>query len=69
MNKYAEFQRSEQLVRHLFDIPETLFYAIKRTLTDEEHDWLFSRNSYERKRAGLSWFLKEFPQFKITKDF
>jgi len=68
-NKYAELGNADQLVRHLFDVPATLHTALRSNLTDEEFSWLFSLNEYERKRAGLTWFIRAFPQFKITKDF
>lgn len=69
VNKYAEFGASDQMVRHLFDVPETLYFIFQRHLRDEEFNWLFSRGDFERKRAGLTWFIKTFPEFKITKDF
>lgn len=69
LNEFAEMKGSEQLVRHLFDLPETLHYALQRALTDEEYDWLYCRGQYERRREGLSWFIRTFPQFKITADF
>lgn len=68
-NTYAELKGSEQLVRHLFDLPETLHHALVRGLSDKEYDWLYSRNEYERNRQGLQWFITAFPVFKITKDF
>jgi hypothetical protein len=68
-NEFAEFNRSEQIVRHLFDLPEVLHHSIQKLLTDEEYDWLYSRNAYEQKRQGLTWFVRTYPQFKITKDF
>lgn len=68
-NEFAEFKGSEQLVRHLFEVPETLYYAFVRGLTDEEMDWLYSRNQYEKNRNGIRWFMGAFPQFKVSKDF
>lgn len=69
IDEFAEMKGSEQMVRHLFDLPETLHYALQRALTDEEYDWLYSRGQYERRREGLSWFIKAFPQFKITSEW
>ena len=68
-NDFAEVEGSDMVVRHLFELPEVLHYSLQRGLTDEEYDWLYSRGSYEKKTAGLAWFIKRFPQFKITKDF
>lgn len=68
LTEFAEL-KGDQMVRHLFDVPETLYYILMRRLTDEEMDWLYSRNAYERKRDGLTWFIRTFPQFRITKDF
>jgi len=60
---------SEQIVRHLMDMPETLYIALRQNLNKQELDWLFSREEYKGKRAGIMWFIRAFPQFKITKDF
>lgn len=68
-NDFATFGSTEQIVRHLFDLPEVLHHSIRKLLTDEEYDWLYSRNAYEKNRKGLTWFVRTFPQFKITKDF
>lgn len=68
-NDFAEIRGSQHVVRHLFEIPETLYHAFLRGLTDEELDWLYSRNQYEKDRKGLAWFIREFPEFKVTKDF
>lgn len=69
INEFAEFKRSNQLIRHLFDIPETLYFALKLKLQPEQFDWLYGFNEYEGQRAGLTWFIRTFPQFKITEDF
>lgn len=68
-NDFAEMKGSDQIVRHLFDLPETLHYAIHRGLSDTEYDWLYSRGEFEKNREGLQWFITTFPMFKITKDF
>jgi nicotinic acid phosphoribosyltransferase len=68
-NEYAELKGGQQMVRHLFDLPETLHYALQRALTDEEYDWLYARNRYHNKQEGIGWFIRTFPMFKITKDF
>lgn len=69
MNEFAEFKKHGQLVRQLFDVPETLYLALKMKLTEEQFDWLYGFNEFEGKREGLTWFIRTFPQFKITKDF
>lgn len=69
MNEFAEFKQHSQLVRHLFDVPETLYFALKLKLTEEQFDWLYGFNEFEGQRAGVTWFIRTFPQFKITEDF
>lgn len=68
-NKFAEFKGADQVVRHLIDIPATLDAIFKIHLEKEEQDWLFGLGTHKGERAGISWFMKTFPQFKITKDF
>ena len=68
-NDFAEVKGSNQMVRHLFDLPEVLHYSLQKGLSTEEYEWLYSRGAYEKKREGLGWFIRRFPQFKITKDF
>jgi len=69
-NDFAEVKGSDMVVRHLFDLPETLHFALQRGLTQEEYDWLYSRGQYEKsKNPGLLWFMKRFPMFNITKEF
>jgi hypothetical protein len=68
-NDFAELKKSDMISRHLFDLPEILHYALQRQLTDEEYDWLYSRGAYTGRREGLAWFIKAFPQFKITKEW
>ena len=69
INEFAEFKQHDQLVRHLFDIPESLYLAMKMQLSDEQFCWVFGTGEYEGNYAGVTWFIKMFPQFKITKDF
>lgn len=68
-NKWGEFKQSDQMVRHLFDIPESLFMALKMKLTDDQFNWFYGFGDYEGKRDGVTWFIRNFPQFKITDDF
>lgn len=65
--KFAEVHGSDMLERHLFDMPETLYYAINRMLTKEEFDWLFNRTGDDP--SGLKWFLSTYPSFSITGDY
>lgn len=69
INAFAELKGHDQLIRHLFDVPENLYFALKLNLQEEELGWLFGTGVYERTYIGVSWFIKAFPQFKITKDF
>lgn len=69
INDFAEFKGHDQLVRHLFDIPESLYLAMKMKLEAEQFDWLFGTGTHEGNYSGITWFIKMFPQFKITKDF
>ena len=69
INDFAEMKGHDQLVRHLFDIPESLYLAFKMKLHSDEFDWLFGTGVYEGNYSGVNWFMKMYPQFKITKDF
>lgn len=69
INEFAEFKQHDQLVRHLFDVPESLYLAFKMKLPSEDFDWLFGTGVYEKSYVGVQWFMKTYPQFKITKDF
>lgn len=65
VNKFAELKGSDHVIRHLTDMPESLYMALQLNLNAEEWDWLFLSS----KRDGMAWFMKTFPQFKITADF
>lgn len=69
VNEFAEFKGSTQLVRHLVDVPETLYFSLRSQLQPEQFDWLYGFNDFEGKREGMTWFIRTFPQFKITDDF
>lgn len=68
-NDFAELKQSDMIERHLMDIPETLYYALRQHLTDEEFDWLYGKNTHHGKREGIAWFMRKYPQFRITKEF
>lgn len=67
--KFAEVQGADAIERHLFDMPETLYTAIHRLLSEEELAWLFARDEYRKDFRGIKWFMKTYPQFSITHDF
>lgn len=69
VDKFAELKGHDQLVRHLVEIPESLNLALKMKLEQEQFDWLFGFNEYEGHYNGFTWFIKLFPQFKITEEF
>lgn len=75
-NKKAELQdewgqvKSMDVVeRALYEMPETLFYGIKKVLKQEEWDWLQAKEGYKKDFAGPRWFTREFKEFTLTKDF
>lgn len=69
INDFAELKGHDQLVRHLFDVPESLYLAFKMKLLDDEFEWLFGTGDQEGNYKGVTWFMQTFPQFKISKDF
>ena len=52
---------SHAIKRELFRVPETLYNLIIANLSDEEVAQM-DTDEYSK------WFLKEFPQFRMTKD-
>lgn len=68
-NKFAEIKGSQQVIRHLTEVPETLYYALVRGLTDEELDWLFARNRFRNDFKGIKWFMETYQDFNVTKAF
>lgn len=68
-DKWASTGKSTALERHLFDMPEKLYTAIKRLLNDEELSWFNGRDEYHGDMRAVQWFMRTFPQFKITQDF
>lgn len=55
--------------RLLFETPEKLYSAINRLLTTEEKDWWNARGAYIKNFDAAGWFIKKFPEFKVTKEF
>jgi len=66
-NKFAS--REGAIERHLFDMPEKLYQAITLSLTKEELDWWKASGIFLKDFSGVQWFLKNYPVFKVTKDF
>lgn len=46
--------------RALFEMPETLFMSLVKTLDDDEL-------TYFKSKEGARWFIKAFPEFSLTK--
>ena len=57
---FAKVDGDHVLKRELFRVPEKLYTIIVKNLSDEELQMMDSKE-YSK------WFIKEFPQFKITK--
>lgn len=69
-DKWGSTGKDSKLVeRHLFDTPEKLYNAIQAMLNNEEKDWWAARGEYIKNFSGAKWFIGEFPEFKITKEF
>lgn len=66
---FAEAKESDIVDRHLIDLPETLYYAIKQVLTQDEYDWFFANGRYSKDYSGMKWFMRNFKEFNVTKDF
>ena len=67
--KWAEVEGSEAIERHLFDMPEKLYTAIKIQLTQDELDWLFATGRHRKDFTGVKWFMTTYKDFLITEDF
>lgn len=61
--------KDSALERHLYDVPEKLHNAIYRMLTGEEYEWYCGRGEFAGSLKAAEWFIKQFPEFKITKQF
>jgi hypothetical protein len=69
-DKWGSTGKGSKLVeRHLFDTPEKLYNAIQAMLTNEEKDWWAARGAHIKDFSAAKWFISEFPEFKVTKDF
>lgn len=51
---------------HLVEFPETLFYALRRRLSDDEWAWLFANGKYKKDFRGINWFIKQFTEFSVV---
>lgn len=58
-NNFAEIKGNDYVVRSLYEIPETLDNIIQTKLDDKDKQFLKSKE-------GGHWFVKKFPQFRIT---
>jgi len=70
-NDFAEIKGSDIIERQLYELPETLHYALRKGLEIEEWAWLQNDTlyGYARNRGGVRWFIRAFPEFKITKEW
>lgn len=68
-NKWGAGDKDALVERHLYDTPTKLYGAIQRMLNEEEKDWFASRGSYLKNFEASKWFITNFPEFKVTKDF
>lgn len=68
-NKWATANKEGNIQRLLFETPEKLYHAINKMLSDEEKDWWNARGAYLKKFDAAAWFIKKFPEFKVTKEF
>lgn len=67
---FAEVGGTEIIQRALYELPEVLYYALRRTLTNEE--WWWFQGDTQRgadRNQGPGWFVRTFPVFKITKEY
>jgi hypothetical protein len=62
-NPYQRVAGADMIERKLGEIPETLYYALRKTLTDDEWDW-FQHD--KGKFNGTHWFYETFPAFRTT---
>ena len=56
--KWAESKNTDFIERKLYEVPETLWLAIKQNLADDEMAWF-------QEHEGR-WFIKAFPVFAVT---
>lgn len=68
-SKWADIKGDHAVKRHLYDLPEKLHHAITQTLTSVEQDWFQAKGEFLGNFSGVEWFLKNYPIFKVTKDF
>lgn len=58
LNRYAELKGADIFHRHLFDIPETLYNILRKTLIEGEWEEFTSK-------SGQRWFTRTFNEFAI----
>lgn len=57
--KWGEMKGTDIELRKRGEIPETLFIAINKALSDDERNWFNSK-------AAHRWFFKEFSDFAVS---
>lgn len=67
--EWGEVRGMDAVERALYEMPETLFYGIKKVLKQDEWDWLQAKDTHQKDFSGPRWFVKEFKEFTLTKDF
>lgn len=68
-NEWAEIEGMEAAERHVFDIPHTLYSALVGKLSETTLNWLYARNGFEEDFSGVKWFMTEFSEFNVSKEY
>lgn len=69
-NEWAELEDAgDAIERHMFDVPQTLYSAFVRELDENALDWLYARGEFEGDFTGMHWFMDEFSEFTVTKNY
>ncbi len=66
-DNFAQVKGDHVMTRALIDMPETLHYALKTKLTDDE--WKeFTDDDQSNTSPGQRWFAKTFQDFRVTSE-
>lgn len=69
-NKWATSNLKDSAIeRHLFDLPERLYFAIHNNLETAERDWFTATGDCKGNFEGIQWFMMKYPIFSITREF
>lgn len=68
-NEYAELPDMDAVERHAFDIPRTLFNALKQNLDQEAFNWMYARGEFDGDLSGVQWFMTEYQEFNVSKSY